>query len=112
MRLELEKTYGYTHAVRVGERIAISGTVSMDDAGNPTAVGDLASILKHYGCTFDDGVTENIFTIDMAEFIKQAAYRGSIYTKHFPAGSWLEVKGLALTDSMIEVEPEVYKPRS
>ncbi len=106
LRPGLEKTYGYTHAVRVGDHITISGAVSMDDQGNPLAVGDLAQqmkncygdltkVLKHYGCTFDDVVMENVFTTDMAEFIKQAAYRGTIYPKQFPAGSWLEVKGLA-----------------
>lgn len=122
LRPELEKAYGYTHAVRVGDHITISGAVSMDDAGNPTAVGDLAQqmkncysdldkVLKHYGCTFGDVVAENVFTTNMAEFIQQAGYRATIYPKRFPAGSWLEVKGLALPEFMIEIELEVYKSR-
>jgi len=120
LRPELEKAYGYTHAVRIGDAITISGAVSMDDAGAPTAVGDLAQqmkncysdldkVLKHYGCTFDDVVAENVFTTDMAEFLKQAAFRNTIYTKQFPAGSWIEVKGLALPEFMIEIELEVHK---
>ena len=43
LRPETEKAYGYTHAVKIGNDIKISGAVSMDDAGNPTAVGDLHS---------------------------------------------------------------------
>ena len=39
---EVEKAYGYTHAVKIGDDIKISGAVSMDNKGNPTAVGDLA----------------------------------------------------------------------
>ncbi len=120
LRPETEKAFGYTHAVRVGDRITISGAVSMDDAGVPTAVGDLAQqmkncysdldkVLKHYGCTFDDVVAENVFTTNMAEFLKRSAYRNTIYTKQFPAGSWIEVKGLALPEFMIEIELEVYK---
>jgi enamine deaminase RidA (YjgF/YER057c/UK114 family) len=120
LRPETEKSYGYTHAIRIGEDLLISGAVSMDDAGNPTAVGDLAQqmknaysdldkVLKHYGYTFDDVVVENIFTTDMAEFIKQSAYRNTIYTKAFPTGTWLEVKGLALPEFMIEIELEAYK---
>ena len=54
---------------------------------------------------------ENVFTTDMAAFLKHAEYRGTIYTKEFPAGSWLEVKGLALPEFMIEIELEVYKPK-
>ncbi len=120
LRPEVEQAYGYTHAVKIGNDIKISGAVSMDDEGNPTAVGDmgqqmkncyadLEKILNHFGCTFDDVVVENIFTTDMASFIENAAYRGSIYPKKFPAGSWLGVKELAVPEFMIEIELEVHK---
>lgn len=65
---------------------------------------DLDKILKHFGCTFDDVVVENVFTTDMAAFLKYAAYRNTIYMKQFPAGSRLEVKSLALPEFMIEIE--------
>ena len=120
LRPEVEKAYGYTHAVKIGHDIKISGAVSMDDQGNPTAVGDmnqqmkncysdLEKILTHYGCTFDDVIVENVFTTDMPKFLEAAAYRNEIYTKHFPTGSWLGVKELALPEFMIEIELEVYK---
>ena len=120
LRPEVEKAYGYTHAVKIGDDIKISGAVSMDYAGNPTAIGDLAQqmkncysdlekVLKHYGCTFDDVVVENIFTTNMPEFLNQSAYRNTIYTKQFPTGSWLGVKELALPEFMIEIELEAHK---
>jgi len=120
LRPEVEKAYGYSHAVKIGNDIKISGAVSMDDAGNPTAIGDfgqqmkncyadLEKILKHYGCTFDDVVVENVFTTDMALFLENAAYRNEIYTKQFPTGSWLGVKELAIPEFMIEIELEVHK---
>lgn len=122
LRPEVEKAYGYTHAVRIGEDIRISGAVSMDDQGNPTAVddleqqmknaySDLEKVLKHFGCTFDDVIVENVFTTDMAKFLEVSSYRSSIYTKQFPTGSWLEVKGLALPEFMIEIELEAYRSR-
>jgi 2-iminobutanoate/2-iminopropanoate deaminase len=122
LRAETEKAYGYTHAVKIGNDIKISGAVSMDDAGVPTAVGDLLQqmkncyadldkILKHYGCTFDDVVVENVFTTNMPEFLKQSGYRNSIYTKQFPTGSWLGVKELALPEFLIEIELEVHKAK-
>ena len=109
LRPEVEKAYGYSHAVRIGDDIKISGAVSMDDQGNPTAVGDLEQqmknaysdldkVLQHYGCSFDDVIVENVFTTDMARFLEVASYRSSIYTKNFPTGTWLEVKGLALPE--------------
>ena len=122
LRPDVEKAFGYTHAVKIGDDIKISGAVSMDNAGNPTAKGDMAQqikncyadldkVLKHYGCTFDDVVAENVFTTNMGEFLKQSAYRTSIYKKQFPTGSWLEVKGLALPDLMVEIELEAHKAK-
>jgi 2-iminobutanoate/2-iminopropanoate deaminase len=122
LRPDVEKTYGYTHAVRIGDYVKISGAVSMDADGTPTAVGnleqqmknayaDLDTVLRHYGCTFDDVIVEDVFTTNMAKFLEVASYRNTIYTTHFPTGTWLEVKGLALPEFMIEIEMEAYKSR-
>ena len=122
LRPEVEKAYGYSHAVRLGDDLKISGAVSMDDQGNPTAVGDLEQqmknaysdlekVLDHYGYTFDDVIVENVFTTDMAGFLEVAGYRSSIYGERFPTGSWLEVKGLALPEFLIEIELEAHKSR-
>jgi enamine deaminase RidA (YjgF/YER057c/UK114 family) len=122
LRPEVEQAYGYSHAVRIGDDLMISGAVSMDDAGNPTAVGDLEQqmknvyadlheVLAHFGCTFDDVFVENVFTTDMAQFLELAGYRNSIYKRNFPTGSWLEVKGLALPEFLIEIELEARVPR-
>lgn len=122
LRPDVEKAYGYSHAVRIGDDIKISGAVSMDSAGNPTAVGDLAQqvkncyadlekVLAHYGCTFDDVVVENIFTTNMPKFLEASVYRNEIYKKQFPTGSWLGVKELALPEFMIEIELEAHKSK-
>lgn len=122
LRPEVEKAYGYSHAVKIGDDIKISGAVSMDDEGNPTAIGDLeqqmkncyadlGKILTHFGCSFDDVVVENIFTTNMPLFLEASEYRNTIYTKQFPTGSWLGVKELALPEFMIEIELEVHTTR-
>ncbi|MEM1325640.1 MAG: RidA family protein [Bacteroidota bacterium] len=121
LRPELEQAFGYTHAVKIGPHIKISGAVSMDAQGTTTGVGDMAQqmkncyadlekILTHYNCTFDDVVKEDIFTTNMAKFLEAAAYRSEIYTNQFPTGTWLGVQELASPDMMIEIELEVYKP--
>lgn len=122
LRPEVEKSYGYSHAVKIGNDIKISGAVSMDDEGNPTAIGDLEQqmkncyadlekILLHYGCTFDDVVAENIFTTDMPRFLEFSGYRNGIYKNNFPTGTWLGVRELALPEFMIEIELEVLKTK-
>jgi 2-iminobutanoate/2-iminopropanoate deaminase len=122
LRPEVEKTYGYSHAVKIGDDLKISGAVSMDNDGNligaddmelqmKNCYSDLTKILKHFGYTFDDVVVENVFTTDMAEFIRVSGYRNSIYTKQFPTGTWLEVKGLALPGQLIEIDMEAHKSK-
>lgn len=120
LRPKLEKEYGYTHAVRIGDDLKISGAVSMDDNGIIVAPGnmeqqikncyiDLEKILKHYGFTYEDVVAENVYTTNMKEFIKVSGFRNSIYPKQFPTGTWLEVKGLAVDGQLIEIDMEAHK---
>ena len=120
LRPKLEHEYGYTHAVKIGNDLKISGAVSMNDSGIIVAPGnmeqqmkncysDLEKILQHYGYTFDDVFAENIYTTDMAEFEKVLSFRNSIYKKQFPTGTWLEVKGLAVPGQLIEIDMEAHK---
>ena len=119
LRPEVEKAYGYSHAVKICNQIKISGAVSMDNEGSPTAIGnleqqmkncysDLQKILEHFNSSFEDVVVENIFTTDMGKFLEVASYRNNIYGDRFPTGSWLGVKELALPEFMIEIELEVH----
>ncbi|TVP99235.1 MAG: RidA family protein, partial [Balneolaceae bacterium] len=59
LRPEVEKAYGYSHAVKIGNSIKISGAVSMDDEGNPTAEGDMEQQMKN--CYSDLGKILNHF---------------------------------------------------
>ena len=122
LRPKLEKEYGYSHAVKIGDDLKISGAVSMDDNGVIVAPGnmeqqmkncytDLEKILKHYGYTFDDVVAENVYTTNMDDFIKLSGFRNSIYKKQFPTGTWLEVKGLAIKGQLIEIDMEAHKSK-
>ncbi len=122
LRPKLEKDYGYSHAVKIGDDLKISGAVSMNDAGiivgagnmelqMKNCYGDLEKILQHYGYSFDDVFAENIYTTNMIDFIKVSGFRNSVYKKQFPTGTWLEVKGLALTGQLIEIDMEAHKAK-
>ena len=122
LRPKLEKDYGYSHAVKIGNDLKISGAVSMNDSGVIVGPGnmeqqmkncysDLEKILNHYGYTYDDVVAENIYTTNMEDFIKVSGFRNSIYKKQFPTGTWLEVKGLAIKGQLIEIDMEAHKTK-
>ena len=122
LRPKLEKDYGYSHAVKIGDDLKISGAVSMNDSGIIVAPGnmeqqmkncysDLEKILQHYGYTYDDVIVENIYTTNMQDFIKVSGFRNSVYKNQFPTGTWLEVKGLAITGQLIEIDMEAHKTK-
>jgi 2-iminobutanoate/2-iminopropanoate deaminase len=122
LRPKLEKEFGYSHAVKIGDDLKISGAVSMNDSGLIVAAGnmeqqmkncysDLEKVLQHYGYSFDDVVAENVYTTNMVDFIKASGFRHSIYKKQFPTGTWLEVKGLAVSGQLIEIDMEAHKAK-
>ncbi len=117
LRPKLEKMYGYTQAVKVGNILKIGGVISIDQEGTPLGKDDylaqmkncyssLDSVLKHFGASFDDVYLENIYTTSMSGLQQHAAYRHQIYKNHFPTGSWIGVKELGLPEMQIEIEVE------
>lgn len=120
LRPTLEKDYGYSNAVKIGDNLIISGAVSMSDSGVVTGPGDmelrmkncyndLEEILTHYGDTVNDIYTENIYTTDINEFERVSGFRNTIYKKQFPTGTWLDVKGLAVPNQFIEIDMEAHR---
>ena len=110
----------YSQAIVAGPFLFCSGQLGLDPATGDFAAGDveaqaarslmnLGNVLEAAGCTFDDVIVENVYTTNMPAFLKASAYRSTIYKKQFPTGTWLEVKGLALPEFMIEIELEAHK---
>jgi hypothetical protein len=88
---------------------------AQETAGTPGYPLLRPEVEQAYGYThaikIGDDIVENVFTTDMARFLEVAGYRTSIYTQRFPTGTWLEVKGLALPEFMIEIELEAHRSR-
>ena len=47
LRPKLEKEYGYSHAVKIGDDLKISGAVSMNDSGIIVAPGNMEQQMKN-----------------------------------------------------------------
>jgi enamine deaminase RidA (YjgF/YER057c/UK114 family) len=125
---ELEVPFGYSQAVRVGDTIHVSGSVSMDASGQVLGKGDMAAQLRnayedirkslaHFGATFGDVVEETIYTTDMDKLLASAgAVRADVYKgADYPAGSWVGVTRLVSPDYLVEVSVTAVrrpKPRS
>ena len=119
---ELEVPFGYTQAVRVGDTIHVSGSVSMDARGRLLGKGDMAAQLRnayedirkslaHFGAGMGDVVHETIYTTDMDKLLANTAVRAEFYRGHdYPAASWVGVTRLVDPDYLVEVEVTAVLP--
>ncbi|MBY8824243.1 RidA family protein [Sphingomonas colocasiae] len=113
---DAEKAFGYAQAVRIGDRLHISGSLSVDDDFAPIHAGDMAAqigrvydtisrTLTAFDAGFANVVSERIFVTDMDAFLaanlaRIAAYAGC----DLPAATAVEVRRLAFSECLIEVE--------
>ena len=116
LRPDGEKAFGYAQAVRSGSTLHISGSLSVDDAFQPTFPGDMAAqigssyaaikqTLEAFGATMANVVKENIYVTDMDAFIAANGARIVHYAGlDLPATTAVEVRRLAFPECMIEVE--------
>jgi reactive intermediate/imine deaminase len=106
---------GYSHAVRAGGLLFISGQIPLNEAGD--IVGDdmesqarqafqnLATVLATAGVTFDAVVKLTYFVTDISQVPAiRAARDGFVNTDNPPASTLVEVSRLFLPGLLIEVE--------
>jgi len=115
---ELEKDYCYAQAVKTGNTLYISGSVSWDADGNVMGEGDMGAqvaaaytdikeTLEAHGGTFQNIVKETVFTTDMDALEENNHIRTKFYEDAAsgpPASTWIGCTRLADTGMMIEVE--------
>lgn len=113
---QAEHDFVYSQAVRAGNLLFISGTVSWNDRAEPTGVGDmavqvrnvydeLARTLKAHNATFADVVKETVYTCDIDAMVGAASIRAGYWADCAPpASTWVEVSRLVHPDLLLEVE--------
>lgn len=112
--VRLEQQFGVCQAVRVGDMLYVSGIAGTGDA--PDAIKQayeaLARTLRLHGLTFDNVVTERIYSSKLSEMIDHKAIRLAYYGKIFPVSTWIEVERLKLLENVIEIEITAVIPSS
>ncbi|WP_405147516.1 NAD(P)-binding domain-containing protein [Sphaerisporangium sp. NBC_01403] len=105
----------YSHAVRAGDLLFVSGQAALDENGEVVGQGDivrqselvfdyLEAILADQGCTFDDVVTIKTFLRDMADLPGYGDVRMRRITGEPPSSTTVEVSRLFRPGLLIEVE--------
>ncbi len=105
----------YSHAVRAGDLLFVSGQAALDENGEVVGQGDivrqselvfdyLEAILADQGCTLDDVVTIKTFLTDMADLPGYGDVRMRRITGEPPSSTTVEVSRLFRPGLLIEVE--------
>lgn len=111
-----EPLYGYSRAVRVGDRITVAGTAPVEPDGSSTP-GDagaqaarcltiITDALAALGGTPADIVRTRMFITDPADADLVGRAHGAIFTDIRPAATMLVVSALLRPEWKVEIEAE------
>lgn len=110
-----EHPRGYARAVAVGDWVYVSGCTSLDDAGQPQAVGDWAAqvdlahetiqwSLAQAGASLDDVIRRRTFTVDRAQINRPHGEGPAWFANSCPVSMGCRISGLAQPELLVEVE--------
>jgi len=114
-----EPVVGYSRAVRIGSHIWISGTTAVDEAGEITAVNDVAGqtrqilgiirrSLERSGAEMNHVVRTRIFVRDIRRWEEIGRIHAEIFGQIRPATTMVEVNGFVHPDILVEIEAEAF----
>jgi enamine deaminase RidA (YjgF/YER057c/UK114 family) len=109
-----ESIVGYSRAVKIGNIIEVSGTVSVKD-GEAHAMGDpygqtkrileiVGEALAHFGASHKDVIRTRTFVTNIKDWARVAKAHEEVYGEIRPATSLLEVSSLITPAYMVEIE--------
>lgn len=112
-----EATVGYSRAVRVGNFVAVAGTIAANPDGTTHAPGDayaqarrcleiIAAALAEAGSSIADVVRTRMFVTDISSFEEFGRAHGEFFANVRPAASMVEVRALVNPDALIEIEAD------
>lgn len=112
-----EPIVGYSRAVRVGDRVWVSGTTATDAAGAVVGIGDpaaqtrqvvanLRAALERAGARLEDVVRTRIYVTDIAQWEAVGRAHGEAFGAIRPASTMVEVARLIAPEIVVEIEAD------
>jgi enamine deaminase RidA (YjgF/YER057c/UK114 family) len=112
-----EPIIGYSRAVRVGDRIYVTGTTATDERGEIVGIGDayaqavqviknIERALARLGAGLEHDVRTRMFVTDNSRWEEYGRAHGEFFRDVLPATSMIEISRLIDERMLIEIEAD------
>ena len=112
-----EQIVGYSRAVKVGNRIYVTGTTATDSEGEIVGIGNaylqtvqaiqnIEKALHALGATLENIVRTRIFVTDISKWEEYGRAHGEFFSEILPATSMVEVSKLIDERMLVEIEAD------
>ncbi len=112
-----ERVVGYSRAVRVGDRIYVTGTTATDENGEIVGVDDayaqtvqviknIERALQALGAELENVVRTRMFVTDISRWEEYGRAHGEFFREIMPATTMVEVSRLIDAEMLIEIEAD------
>jgi enamine deaminase RidA (YjgF/YER057c/UK114 family) len=110
-----EEIVGYSRAVKIGNIVEVTGTVSVDGSGELVGKGDpyiqtkfiilkAENVLKSAGAKLSDVIRTRIFTTDISRWEDIGKAHGEFFGEIKPCTTMIEVSKLISPEYLVEIE--------
>src|SRR5687768_11823469 len=112
-----ESVVGYSRAVKVGERIYVTGTTATDENSSIVGTGDahaqtaqciknIERALNHFDAGLENIVRTRMFVTDISRWEEYGRAHGEFFREIMPATTMVEVSKLIDPEMLIEIEAD------
>jgi len=112
-----EDVFGFSRAVRTGDRIFVSGTVAWNESGELVGAGDMyaqatqvigniETALREAGASLSDVVRTRMFVTDITRLGEVARAHSEAFGEVRPAATLVAVLALATPELLVEIEAD------
>ena len=110
-----EQIVGYSRAVRIGNLVEVTGTVSINDQGETVGINDayaqtrcilekIKAVLEQTGASLEDVIRTRMFVTDISRWQEYGRAHGEFFSSIRPCTSMIEVRALIDPSYLIEIE--------